>query len=174
MPTECTAPKFTGQARGGREVVARFDGGALTSDGGAVLLGEVERATGIVRQFAACFTDHRDPARIEHPVAQLVAQRVFGLALGYEDLNDHDQLRADPLLAVLVGSADPAGQARRGARDVGKPLAGGESQDSCRMRCYCRSARAAPSCGLSQTVSTGDQSRVGPLQRAGCRAFAAA
>ena len=105
MQTECTAPTFTGQARGGREVVARFDGGTLTSDGGAVLLGEVERATGIVRQFAACFTDHRDPARIEHPVAQLVAQRVFGLALGYEELNDHDQLRADPLLAVLVGSA---------------------------------------------------------------------
>jgi hypothetical protein len=105
-------------------VVARFDGGTLTSDGGAVLLGEVERATGIVRQFAGCCTDHRDPTRVEHPVAQLVAQRVFGLALGYADLNDDDQLRADPLLAVLVGSADPAGQARRSARDVGKPLAG--------------------------------------------------
>jgi Transposase DDE domain group 1 len=120
MPTE--SRQF--QAAQGRDVVARFDGGTLTSDGGAVLLREVERSTRIVAQFAACFTERRDPARIEHPVASLVAQRVYGLALGYEDLNDHDALRADPLLAVLAGSADPTSAARPRARDTGKALAG--------------------------------------------------
>jgi hypothetical protein len=112
------------QAARGREVVARFDGGTLTSDGGALLLREVERVTRTVAQFATCFTDHRDPRRVEHPLATLVAQRVFALALGYEDLNDHDALRADPLLAVVAGSADPTGHQRRRARDAGKALAG--------------------------------------------------
>ena len=124
MGTECTAGALVSQAAGGREIVARFDGGTLTSDGGALLLREVERATGILRQFAACFTDRRDPRRTEHTVATLVAQRVYALALGYEDLNDHDALRADPLLAAVVGVADPEGAARGRARDVGKPLAG--------------------------------------------------
>ena len=124
MPTECMPDALHFQAAQGRDVVARFDGGTLTSDGGAVLLREVERATRIVAQFAACFTDHRAPSRIEHPVAALVAQRVYGLALGYEDLNDHDALRADPLLAVLAGAADPTGATRRCARDVGHALAG--------------------------------------------------
>jgi len=87
-------------------VVARFDGGAITSDGGALLLREVEARTGIVAGLAACFRDLRDPLRIEHSVAELVAQRVFGLALGYEDLVDHDDLRRDPLLAVAVGRTD--------------------------------------------------------------------
>jgi hypothetical protein len=94
------------QGVAGREVVARFDGGALTSDGGAVLLREVDRATGLLTQFTACFTDHRDPARVTHTVASLVRQRVYGLALGYEDLNDHDALRHDPLVAVLAESTD--------------------------------------------------------------------
>ena len=124
MKTKCTTESLAFQATHGRNVVANFDGGTLTSDGGGLLLREVERATGILRQFTACFTDHRAAARIEHPVAALVAQRVYGLALGYEDLNDHDTLRADPLLAVLAGSADPTGTTRRCARDVGKALAG--------------------------------------------------
>lgn len=124
MPTECTSESFAFQAAHGRAVVARFDGGRLTSDGGALLLREVERATAIVRQFTACFTDDRDASRVEHAAAALVAQRVYALALGYEDLNDHDALRADPLLAVLVGHADPLGATRRCARDVGKALAG--------------------------------------------------
>ena len=85
---------------------------------------EVEAKTGIIRHFAACFTDHRDPERIEHAVGELLAQRIFALALGYEDLNDHDALRHDPLLAVLVGKADPGGQDRRCSRDRGKSLAG--------------------------------------------------
>jgi hypothetical protein len=124
MPTECTQNSFAFHWENQREVVARFDGGVITSDGGSVLLGEVEKRSGIARQFAACFTDHRDPDLIEHPVEDLVAQRVYALALGYEDLNDHDELRRDPLLATLVGKADPTGQTRSRARDAGKALAG--------------------------------------------------
>ena len=106
MTTECTAETLQFQAVARRTVQARFDGGALTSDGGAVLLREVDRVTGILAQFAACFRDHRDPARITHPVETLVRQRVYGLTLGYEDLNDHDQLRLDSLFAVLAEAAD--------------------------------------------------------------------
>ncbi len=109
---------------GRRGVVAGFDGGTITSDGGAVLLRELEQRTGILRRFAACFTDYRDADRVEHSVYDLVAQRVYGLALGYEDLNDHDTLRTDPLLAVLVGKDDPAGSGRARERDAGKALAG--------------------------------------------------
>ena len=106
MQTECTAAALAFQGVAGRAVVARFDGGTLTSDGGAVLLRAVDRATNLLGQFAACFTDHRDPARVTHSVASLVRQRVYGLALGYEDLNDHDALRHDPRMAVLAESAD--------------------------------------------------------------------
>jgi len=109
---------------GRREVVAGFDGGTITTDGGALLLREVEGRTGILAQFAACFTDYRAPELIEHTAAELIAQRVFALALGYEDLNDHDELRLDPLLAVLVGKEDPTGQNRVRPRDKGKALAG--------------------------------------------------
>lgn len=108
MGTECRPETLPFQEVAGRAVVARFDGGALTSDGGAVLLREVERATGILQQFAACFRDYRDPARVRHSVASLVRQRVYGLTLGYEDLNDHDALRHDPLFAVLAESEELA------------------------------------------------------------------
>ena len=108
MQTECTTDSLAFQAVAGRAVVARFDGGTLTSDGGALLLRETDRATGLLARFAACFTDHRDPARVTHPVEALVRQRVYGLALGYEDLNDHDALRHDPLVAVLAESDDLA------------------------------------------------------------------
>jgi len=84
-------------------VVAAFDGGAITSDAGALLLGATDQAVRLVERFAACFTDGRDPERIEHEVATLIGQRVFGIALGYEDLIDHDQIRYDPVLAVLAG-----------------------------------------------------------------------
>ena len=84
-------------------MVAGFDGGAITSDAGALLLGATDRAIDLVGRFAACFRDARAPERVEHEIATLVGQRVFGLALGYEDLLDHDQLRHDPALAVLAG-----------------------------------------------------------------------
>jgi len=124
MSTECNVGEFAFQALGSRAVSGRFDGGSITSDAGGLLLREVEAKTGILRRFAACFTDHRDPELIEHTVGELIAQRVFALALGYEDLNDHDALRHDPLLAVLVGKADPTGQDRRRREDRGKSLAG--------------------------------------------------
>ncbi|MDQ2834556.1 MAG: IS1380 family transposase [Acidobacteriota bacterium] len=107
-----------------RKVVAGFNGGQISSEGGSLLLREVERRTGIIRGFAGCFTDHRAADRIEHSVRELVAQRVYALALGYEDLNDHDQLRADPLLAVLADKRDPEGRGRKQKRDRGKALAG--------------------------------------------------
>jgi hypothetical protein len=124
MTTECNAESILFQPLGRREVVGRFDGGTISSDAGALLIRETERITGIVRQFAACFTDHRDPERIEHTVGELIAQRVYALCLGYEDLNDHDQLRHDPLLAVLVGKRDPNGEDRARPRDQGMALAG--------------------------------------------------
>src|SRR3989442_6736171 len=108
MTTECTQFVFGFQPQKRREIRAQFDGGAITSDGGGLLLREVEKRIGILRQFAACFTDYRNPDLIEHQVEEMVAQRVYGLALGYEDLNDHEELRNDPLLAVLVEKGDPS------------------------------------------------------------------
>jgi Transposase DDE domain group 1 len=103
MPTECSAEQFEFAAIERRRVVAGFDGGAITSDAGALLLGATDRAIRLVDRFAGCFTDRRVPQLIEHRVSTLVGQRVFGLALGYEDLNDHDELRHDPVMAVLAG-----------------------------------------------------------------------
>ena len=103
MQTECSPALFAFAPVEGRAVVAGFDGGAITSDAGALLLGATDRSIGLVRRFAACFTDARDPERVEHEITTLVGQRVFGIALGYEDLLDHDQLRRDPALAVLAG-----------------------------------------------------------------------
>src|SRR2546422_3980926 len=108
MTTECSQIGFEFPSLRNREIRAQFDGGAITSDGGGLLLREVEKRTGILRRFATCFTDYRNPDLIEHRVEELVAQRVYGLALGYEDLNDHDELRKDPLLAVLVEKSDPS------------------------------------------------------------------
>jgi len=87
----------------GRALEAAFDAGLVTSDAGALLLGATDRAIGMMGRFAACFHDERRPELIEHEVATLVGQRVFGIALGYEDLNDHDDLRHDPMMAVLAG-----------------------------------------------------------------------
>jgi hypothetical protein len=124
METQCNAADLGFPALGRRDIVADFDGGDITTDGGALLLRKTEQLTAILRQFAACFTDHRHPDRIEHTVADLVAQRVYGLALGYEGLNDHDGLRCDPLLAAVVGKLDPAGTTRPRGRDRGQALAG--------------------------------------------------
>ena len=106
MRTDCTEEQLVFQGVGGRQVVARFDGGRITSDAGILLLREVAERTGLLRRFAHCFTDHRDAALIEHTVEELVAQRVLALACGYEDLNDHDVLRDDALLAVAAGKRD--------------------------------------------------------------------
>ena len=103
MQTQCSAASFGFQAVEGRSVVASFDGGTLSSDAGVLLLGETDRAVSLIDRFAACFTDHRDPRLIEHEVRTLVGQRVMGIALGYEDLNDHDLLRHDPAMAVVAG-----------------------------------------------------------------------
>ena len=103
MTTECSADLFGFAPVEGHEVVANFDGGAITSDAGALLLGAADDAVNLTERFAACFHDARCAYLIEHEVATLVGQRVFGIALGYEDLNDHDQLRHDPVMAVLAG-----------------------------------------------------------------------
>ena len=124
MATECTSGGLVFQGVGRREIRADFNGGDITSDSGVLLLREVERRCGIIEQFAHCFDDHRDPRRVEHGVRELLAQRVFGLALGYEDLNDHDELRFDPLLAAAIGKADPRGARRSRERDQGAGLAG--------------------------------------------------
>ncbi len=124
MTTECNTEQleFHGFAR--RRVVGGFDGGKLSSDGGGLLLREVEQRCHVLKRLAGCFVDHRDEERIEHSVASLIKQRVMGLALGYEDLNDHEVLRHDPLLAVLSDAAQPCGRARKRVRDRGAALAG--------------------------------------------------
>ena len=103
MPTECSAESFDFGTVEGRCVEAAFDAGLVTSDAGVLLLGATDRAIRMMDRFASCFHDERRPEYIEHEVATLVGQRVFGIALGYEDLNDHDELRHDPMMAVLVG-----------------------------------------------------------------------
>ena len=103
MPTECSAERFDFGVVEGRAVEAAFDGGLVTSDAGALLLGATDRAIDLVGRLADCFRDHRRQDLIEHAVGTLIGQRVFGIALGYEDLNDHDELRHDPLMAVLAG-----------------------------------------------------------------------
>ena len=104
--TECTQSTFEFAGHFSRQVVARFDGGTLTTDGGGLLLRETDRRLNLLPRLAECFLDGRSPLLVEHTVEQLVSQRVYGLALGYEDLNDHEQLRQDPLLRVLAGKSD--------------------------------------------------------------------
>ena len=124
MKTECTPTQLEFHALGRREVMGKFDGGSITSDAGGLLLREAEQRTRIIAGFARCFEDKRNPEAIEHTVAELVAQRIYGLALGYEDLNDHDDLRRDPLFAVLVEKEDPEGEKRIRPQDRGKAAAG--------------------------------------------------
>ena len=107
MQTECSATLFEFEAVERRAVMAGFDGGDITSNAGALLLGQVDRGLGLIRRFAGCFTDRRDARYVEHRVETLVGQRIFGLVLGYEDLNDHDELRKDPTFGVLTGKLHP-------------------------------------------------------------------
>ena len=124
MTTKCNTEQLAFQGLGRREVVGRFDGGEISSDGGGLLLREVAQRTQILRRLSQCFTDHRHPARIEHSVESLVKQRVLGIALGYEDLNDHDELCRDSVLALLSECSDLTGAGRVRPSDRGKPLAG--------------------------------------------------
>jgi hypothetical protein len=104
--TECTQTQFAFQAQGSRQLTAQFDGGTMTSDAGGLLLREVDRKMNLLPRLSACFLDGRDPGRVQHSVAGMLSQRVSALALGYEDLNDHEQLRQDPVLRLLAGQAD--------------------------------------------------------------------
>ena len=101
------------QAQGTREVSAAFDGGAITSDAGGLLLRKVDERFGILKSFVGAFTDHRDPELVEFSTLKLLTQRLMGIALGYEGLNDHEQLRHDPLFALLAGRRDVTGGNRR-------------------------------------------------------------
>ena len=111
--TECKQSSFGFQDCGSREIVARFDGGTISSDGGAVLLRQTDHRLDLLPRLAQCFLDGRDQDRVQHSVQEMISQRVYGLALGYEDINDHEQLRSDPLFSVLAGR-----------EELEKPLAG--------------------------------------------------
>jgi hypothetical protein len=113
--TECNQSEFSFAAWGKREIVARFDGGTISSDGGALLLRQTDQCLNLLPRLAECFLDGRNPEQIEHSILEMLSQRIYGLALGYEDLNDHEQLRSDPLFGVLVG------------REEGKPTLAGKS-----------------------------------------------
>ena len=104
--TECTQSSFGFEACGRREIVARFDGGTISSDGGALLLRQTDQRLNLLPRLAACFLDGRNQERVEHSVQQMLAQRIYGLALGYEDINDHEQLRTDPMFGILAGRAE--------------------------------------------------------------------
>jgi hypothetical protein len=111
--TECNQSAFGFEACGKREVVARFDGGTISSDGGAFLLAQTDKRLNLLARLAECFLDGRNQKQVEHSVLEMLAQRIYGLALGYEDINDHEQLRKDPVFGILAGRDD-----------LGQPLAG--------------------------------------------------
>ena len=123
MTTECNPEQLEFHALGRRDVIGRFDGGRITSDGGGLLLREVDQRLGLLDRLTGCFNDYRNPLSVEHSVHALVSQRVYGLALGYEDLNDHDVLRKDSVLALLVGKQDLTGDELVREQDRGSPLA---------------------------------------------------
>ena len=124
METQCIQEQMEFQQLGRRGVIGRFDGGKISSDAGGVLLREVESRLHILKRLAGCYRDYRDRDRIEHSVESLIRQRVYGIALGYEDLNDHDSLRHDVVLGLLSEKQDPSGTDRVREQDRGKPVAG--------------------------------------------------
>jgi Transposase DDE domain group 1 len=138
--TECTENSFQFQAHFSRQVTARFDGGTITSDAGALLLRQTDRRLNLLERLSQCFLDGRDPARVRHPVRQMVAQRVYGLALGYEDLNDHDQLRQDPLMGVLAGRRRLEDEPLAGKSTLNRMELGEERPDRYKKITYQRSA----------------------------------
>ena len=123
MATHCHTEALHFSKLGRRNVVAKFDGGPMSSDGGALLLREVNLRCNLTQRLADCYTDYRDPSRVEHSVQDMLEQRIFGLCLGYEDLNDHDRLRSNSTLALAMGCSDFTGEDRVRQRDKGYPLA---------------------------------------------------
>ena len=105
--TDCREQRWLFQELGNRKVEVDFGGGYLSSDGGGLILRELERHSALLRDFSDCFVDYRNPRYIEHSVRELVSQRIHGLVLGYEDLNDHDHLRLDPIHGLIAGKSDP-------------------------------------------------------------------
>jgi hypothetical protein len=126
LATECTQSSFEFAGIWSRSVVARFDGGKITSNGGGLLLQQVEQSMKLISRFSDCFLDGRDQKRVRHGVREMLAQRIYGLCLGYEDLNDHEQLREDPMLMLLAGSAEPdqrlAGKSTLNRLELGREL----------------------------------------------------
>src|ERR1700733_4562260 len=106
--TECNQSSFGFEGSGRQEIVARFDGGTISSDGGAFLLRQVDKRLDLLKRFAECFLDGRNQSLVEHPISEMLSQRVYGLALGYEDLNDHEQLRTDAVFGILAGKENRA------------------------------------------------------------------
>jgi Transposase DDE domain group 1 len=127
--TECIQSRFEFAGVGSRSVVARFDGGKITSDGGGLLLREVDRRIGLLNRLPDCFRDGRDVGRIQHSVREMLAQRIYGLALGHEDLNDHEQLRTDPMMTILADKADPE-RPLAGKSTLNRLELGGEAGDA--------------------------------------------
>jgi hypothetical protein len=121
-------------------MVAEFNGGTISSDGGALLLRETDRKLKLIERFSQCFLDFRNPVFIEHRIEQLLAQRVYGLALGYEDLNDHEQLRHDPLLRVLSGKAEPDREALAGKSTLNRMELGDGTPDRYKKITFWRDA----------------------------------
>lgn len=140
MKTECTADQLEFHGLGRRVVVGQFDGGKISSDSGGLLLREVEQRAHMLKRLAGCFTDHRDADQIEHSLESLIKQRVMGLALGYEDLNDHDTLRHDPLLALLSDTHDVSGKTRKRDQDKGCALAGKSTLNRLELTPLCADA----------------------------------
>src|SRR3954465_13093580 len=164
MPTQCSATGMAFGRAGGRELVAAFDGGRVTSEAGALLLGATDQAIRLVDRFAACFRDGRHPAFVTHRVRSLVGQRIFGLALGYEDLVDHDDLRHDPVLGALLGPFKPDEAAPA-------PLAGKSTLNRLEHAPVDATARAITRSGLTPPrsrpcLSTSSSTPSGPSPRA--------
>ncbi len=123
MKTQCSGEQLEFHALGGRSVTGRFDGGRLSSDAGGVVLREVDKRIGLTPRLARCFVDYRNRLSVEHDVHALVSQRIYAIALGYEDLNDHGELRGDALVSLLVGKRDLTGEKRKRQSDRGYALA---------------------------------------------------
>ena len=138
--TECIQSRFGFAKHFRREVVGEFSGGTISSDAGALLLRETDQRLNLLPRFSQCFVDGRNPILVEHPVEQMVAQRVYGLALGYEDLNDHEQLRYDPLLGVLAGKAEAGEEALAGKSTLNRMELGDGTPDRYKKITFCQQA----------------------------------